>query len=68
MDEDSVSLLHRKADWFKRGAADAVQIQRKAPTLNRGRERHILPAIYEEPLPLCAPRAGSLDPHGSVHE
>ena len=66
IDEDSVAVLHREADWFRRGVAEAVQIQREAPTLNRGRERHILPAIYQELLPQRMPRAGSLDPHVSV--
>ena len=68
MDESSVSVLHREVDWFRRGVAEAVQIQREAPTLNRGRERHILPAIYQELLPQRAPRAGSLDPHVSAQE
>ena len=68
IDKGSVSVLHKEADWFRRGVAEAVQIQREAPTLNRGRERHILPAIYQELLPLCAPRAGLLDPHRDVHE
>ena len=68
MDEGSVSVLHREVDWFRRGVAEAVQIQREAPTLNRGRERHILPAIYQELLPQRAPRAGSLDPHVSAQE
>ena len=68
MDEASVSVLHREADWFRRGVAEAVQIQREAPALNRGRERHILPAIYQELLPRHAPRAGSLDPHACVQE
>ena len=47
MDEGSVSVLHREVDWFRRGVAEAVQIHREAPTLNRRRERHILPAIYQ---------------------
>ena len=62
IDEDSVAVLHREADWFRRGVAEVVQIQREAPTLNRGRERHIL----QELLPQRMPRAGSLDPHVSV--
>ena len=68
MDDSSVSILHKEADWFRRGVAEAVQIQREAPTLNRGRERHILPTIYQELLPTRPSRAGSLDPHVSVTE
>ena len=68
IDDNSVSILHKEADWFRRGVAEAVQIQREAPTLNRGRERHILPTIYQELLPTRPSRAGSLDPHVSVTE
>ena len=44
---DSVSILHREADWFKRGVAEAIHIQSENPDLNRGRERHCLPPIYQ---------------------
>ena len=50
IDEESVSVLHKETDWFRRGVAEAVHIQRETPSLNQGRERHILPAIYRELL------------------
>ena len=43
IDEGSVSVLHQETDWFRRGVAEAIHIQREAPTLNRGRKRHTLP-------------------------
>ena len=48
---DSVSILHKESDWFRRGVAEAIHIQEQAPVLNRGRERHTLPRIYQEILP-----------------
>ena len=51
MDEGSVSVLHKETDWYRRGVAEAIHIQQESPSLNRGRERHILPAIYSELLP-----------------
>ena len=50
IDEDSISVLTQEADWFRRGVAEAIHIQREAPTLNQGRERHTLPPIYQELL------------------
>ena len=49
----------REPDWFKRGVAEAIHIQRESPTLNRGRERHTLPSIYQELLPNCNQHTGS---------
>ena len=49
--DDSVSILHKESDWFRRGVAEAIHIQEQAPVLNRGRERHTLPRIYQEILP-----------------
>ena len=66
IEEDNVSVLHKEVNWFRRGVAEAVHIQREAPTLNRGRERHTLPSIYQELLPPRLSRAGSLDPHVNV--
>ena len=51
VDEESVSVLHRETDWYRRGVAEAIFVQQESPCLNRGRERHILPAIYKELLP-----------------
>ena len=51
VDEESVSVLHRESDWYRRGVAEAIYVQQESPCLNRGRERHILPAIYKELLP-----------------
>ena len=48
--QSDVSILHRESDWFKRGVAEAIHIEEEQPTLNRGRERHTLPAIYRELL------------------
>ena len=56
------------ADQLQAARDQAVQIQREAPTLNRGREWHILPTIYLELLPTRPSRAGSLDPHLSLTE
>ena len=56
IDKESVSVLHKETDWFRRGVAEAVHIQRETPSLNQGSERHILPAIYRELLsPSSAP-------------
>ena len=52
IDEDSISVLTQEADWFKRGVAEAIRIQREAPTLNQGKKRHTFPLIYQELLPL----------------
>ena len=51
VDETSVSVLHKESDWYRRGVAEAIFVQQESPSLNRGRERHILPAIYNELLP-----------------
>ena len=48
--QSDVSILHRESDWFRRGVAEAIHIEEEQPTLNRGRERHTLPAIYRELL------------------
>ena len=48
--DPEVSILHREPDWFKRGVAEAIHVEEQSPTLNRGRERHTLPAIYRELL------------------
>ena len=45
--DNSVSILHKESDWFNRGVAEAIHIQLEEPNLNRGRERHTLPAIYQ---------------------
>ena len=50
LDNDSVSILHHEPDWFRRGVAEAIHVTKESPTLNRGRERHTLPAIYRELL------------------
>ena len=50
-DSESVSVLHKETDWYKRGVAEAIHITRQAPDLNRGRERHTLPKIYQELVP-----------------
>ena len=59
IDKESVSILHQETDWFRRGVAEAIHIQREAPTLNRGRERHTLPSIYQELLPATHQHTGS---------
>ena len=51
IDNESVSVLHKEADWYKRGVAEAIHIFRESPDLNRGRERHTLPKIYQELMP-----------------
>ena len=50
IDEGSVSVLHKESDWYRRGVAEAIHVKQQSPTLNRGRERHVLPAIYNELL------------------
>ena len=45
-----VSILHQEPDWFRRGVAEAIYINREAPSLNRDSGRHNLPAIYREIL------------------
>ena len=50
-DNESVSILCREPAWFKRGEAEAMHIKRELLTLNRERERHILPFTYVELLP-----------------
>ena len=47
VDTSSVSILHHESDWFRRGVAEAIHVQAESPTLNRGRERHTLPPIYQ---------------------
>ena len=47
---EEVSILHQEPDWFKRGVAEAINIHREAPSLNRDKGRHNLPAIYGEIL------------------
>ena len=47
----SVSVLHKESDWFRRGVAEAIHIDQHSPILNRGRERHNLPKIYQQILP-----------------
>ena len=66
----SVSVLHRETDWYRRGVAEAIYVQQESPCLNRGRERHILPAIYKELLPNTMSRDNSTpDSHvaGEAH-
>ena len=50
IDDNSVSVLHKESDWFKRGVAEAIHIAKEGPNLNRGRERHSLPPIYQTVL------------------
>ena len=45
---ESVSVLHKEPDWFRRGVAEAIKIEQQSPDLNRGKERFTLPAIYQE--------------------
>ena len=47
---EDVSILHQEPDWFRRGVAEAIFINREAPSLNRDSGRHNLPAIYREIL------------------
>ena len=70
VDKESVSVLHRETDWYRRGVAEAIFVQQESPCLNRGRERHILPAIYKELLPNTMSRDDSTpDSHvtGEAH-
>ena len=46
--DEGVSVLHREPDYFKRGVAEAIHIDRETPSLNRDRGRHTLPSIYRE--------------------
>ena len=48
--KEQVSVLQQEPDWFKRGVAEAIHIQRESPSLNRDQGRHKLPAIYRELL------------------
>ena len=43
-------------DWYQRGVAEAIYVQQESPSLNRGQEKHILPAIYNELLPNTSSR------------
>ena len=45
---EDVSVLHHESEWFKRGVAEAIHINRETPSLNRDSGRHNLPAIYRE--------------------
>ena len=69
VDETSVSVLHKETDWYRRGVAEAIYIQQESPSLNRGRERHLLPAIYNELLPNTMSRDSTSDSHvtGEAH-
>ena len=58
-DEESISVLTQEADCFRRGVTEAIHIQREAPTLNQGRERHTLPPIYQKLLPATHQHTGS---------
>ena len=49
----NVYILCRETDWFKRGVAKAIHIQRESPTLNHKRECHTPPSIYQELLSNC---------------
>ena len=49
--DSNVSVLHKESDWFRRGVAEAIHIDQHSPVLNRGRERHTLPKIYQQILP-----------------
>ena len=46
--KEQVSVLQQEPDWFKRGVAEAIHIQRESPSFNRDQGRHRLPAIYRE--------------------
>ena len=46
--QEEVSVLHHESEWFKRGVAEAIHINRETPSLNRDSGRHNLPAIYRE--------------------
>ena len=45
---DNVKVLHQESDWFRRGVAEAIHIEKEKPILNRDRGRHTLPVIYRE--------------------
>ena len=60
--EDSMTIIHKESDWFKRGVAEAIEIERHSPILNRDKGRHILPKIYQEILPPAPPRAPPAPP------
>ena len=59
VDEESVSVLHQETDWLREGLAETIHIQQEAHTLNKGRERHTLPSIYQELLPATQRHSGS---------
>ena len=48
--DEGVSILHHESDRWKRGVAEAIYIDRDAPSLNREKGRHDLPPIYREIL------------------
>ena len=58
IDKASFSILTQEGDWLRSGIAEAIHIQREAPTLNQGRERHTLPSIYQELLPATHQHTG----------
>ena len=47
---ESVRILHKETNWFRRGVAEAIHITEEEPVLNRDRGRHTLPVIYREIL------------------
>ena len=55
--EDSMSIVYKESDWFRRGVAEAIEIERHSPRLNRDRGRHVLPKIYQEILSPAPPPA-----------
>ena len=57
-----MTIIHKESDWFKRGVAEAIEIERHSPILNRDKGRHILPKIYQEILPPAPPRAPPAPP------
>ena len=44
----NVKVLHIETDWFRRGVAESIHIEKEQPILNRDRGRHTLPVIYRE--------------------
>ena len=48
INKDSVKVLHQESNWFRRGVAEAIYIEKERPILNRDRGRHTLPVIYRE--------------------
>ena len=46
--KDNVKVLHQETNWFRRGVAEAIHIEKERPILNRDRGRHTLPVIYRE--------------------